>query len=73
MSKIDLTDWMVQSEGERDMVSNDISDTSRIAVPGGWLYRERYAVEWNAGASVSVALAFVPDPNAPHVKNGGVK
>ena len=35
----------------------------RMAVPGGWLYRVSSASDGYA------ALSFVPDPNAPHVRD----
>ena len=38
--------------------------TWRLAVPGGWLYRNS---EWDDDG-LAAALCFVPDPGAPHVK-----
>ncbi|KKL18483.1 hypothetical protein LCGC14_2475060, partial [marine sediment metagenome] len=41
------------------------SETDRLAVPGGWLYRTAICDE----DGNSVALCFVPDAGAPHVKS----
>ena len=44
--------WLLDTEGVRTG-----STTTRIAIPGGWLY---------AGGQVA---QFVPDPTAPHVRD----
>lgn len=38
--------------------------TWRLAVPGGWLYRDVLRVE---GEPATHAMSFVPDPRAAHV------
>lgn len=38
--------------------------TWRLAVPGGWLYRDVLRVE---GEPTTHAMSFVPDPRAAHV------
>jgi hypothetical protein len=51
-------------------------ETDRLPVPGGWLYRTtRYGRpprDEEEGAVEGMAIAFVPDPDAPHL-NGGAQ
>jgi hypothetical protein len=48
------------SDGWEDVASRNIGDyLERIAVPGGWLYRQYFAKETTP---TCVALVFVPQP-----------
>jgi hypothetical protein len=52
-----MTDWQVVCD------ESDGRCTSRLAVPGGWLYRfESLVPVSEASCQSNVALAFVPKP-----------
>lgn len=53
-------EWEIISEDKQSYVR---SETSRLRVPGGWLYkvRETWAVTEDYG-QISTPLVFVPDP-----------
>lgn len=60
MSKIELHEVEYLTE-------NNI--LSRVAVPGGWMYRVWDIIINPSEDSAYAALCFVPDPNAPHVRD----
>jgi hypothetical protein len=59
-------EWdQIQRRTLGDGAGNTYADsTSRLAVAGGWLYRVQVGVNTHHAA---LALAYVPDPYAPHV------
>lgn len=60
MSKIELHEVEFLTE-------NNI--LSRVAVPGGWMYRVWDIIVNPSEDTAYAALCFVPDPNAPHVRD----
>jgi hypothetical protein len=49
---------------ERDEWEMVATDTERLPVPGGWLYQVRVS----RASNISVALCFVPDAKADHMR-----
>lgn len=47
--------------------------TSRLAVPGGWIYTQHLVVDEHEGyITKQIATTFVPDPQAEHVRAADV-